>query len=76
MQLPATARRVEHSTDERLRCARVHLPEPAVGHLEPGAEASFLVLERDPLRDFDAVRAIRLRVKQGCILTTTTDSRR
>ena len=31
--------------------------------------ASFLVLEGDPLEDFDHVRSIRVRVRQGHVLT-------
>jgi hypothetical protein len=43
-------------------------PRRRIGRLEPGYEASFLVLERDPLQDVDAINDIRLRVKQGCIM--------
>lgn len=43
-------------------------PHRLIGRLTPGYEASFLVLERNPLDDFSAVREIRLRVKQGVIL--------
>ncbi len=49
-------------------CARTLFPDRRVGMLDPGAEASFLVLGADPLADLDAVRDIRLRVKQGVAL--------
>lgn len=45
--------------------AQTIFPGRKIGALEPGYEASFLVLEGDPLVDFDNVRRIRLRVKQG-----------
>jgi len=40
-------------------------PKRKIGRLEEGYEASFLVLGRDPLADFDAVKDIRMRFKQG-----------
>ena len=40
-------------------------PNRRIGRLEPGYEASFLVLDKDPLADFSNVKRIRLRVKQG-----------
>lgn len=43
-------------------------PERKLGRLEPGYEASFLVLGGDPLRDFSAVGDIRMTVKRGVIL--------
>ena len=43
-------------------------PTRPIGRLEPGYEASFLVLERDPIEDLSAVDGIRLRVKQGCVM--------
>jgi imidazolonepropionase-like amidohydrolase len=43
-------------------------PDRRIGRLADGYEASFLVLEADPLADLEAVRRIRLRVKQGCVL--------
>ena len=45
--------------------ARGIFPDRRIGRLEPGYEASFLVLDRDPLADFANVKSIRLRVKQG-----------
>jgi len=46
-------------------CARTLFPERRLGALQPGYEASFLVLDGDPLADFDATGNIRLRVKDG-----------
>ena len=59
--------------DELLRAwcqngAETIFPERKIGRLEEGFEASFLVLGGDPLEDFDHVRDIRLRVKQGHVL--------
>ena len=45
--------------------ARGIFPDRKIGRLEPGYEASFLVLDRDPLADFANVKSIRMRVKQG-----------
>jgi Amidohydrolase family len=42
-------------------------PNRNVGRIKTGAEASFLVLDANPLEDFDAVTRIRMRVKQGMI---------
>ena len=47
---------------------RAIFPFRRIGHLAPGYEASFLVLDRNPLDDFRATQEIRLRVKQGVIL--------
>jgi hypothetical protein len=44
-------------------------PARAVGSVEPGHEASFLVLGCDPLARFACVEDIRLRVKDGQVLT-------
>jgi hypothetical protein len=43
-------------------------PNRRIGRLAEGYEASFLVLEGDPLADFSATGKIRLRVKQGVVL--------
>jgi imidazolonepropionase-like amidohydrolase len=40
-------------------------PERKIGHLAEGFEASFLVLEGNPLEDFDHVKDITMRFKQG-----------
>lgn len=44
-------------------------PKRRVGYLKEGYEASFLVLNADPLQDFAAVQKIEMRVKQGEILS-------
>lgn len=51
-------------------CARTVFPERNVGRLAEGYEASFIVLETNPLEDFSAVRRISLRVKDGRVLKT------
>ena len=48
--------------------ARVIFPDRRSGCLEPGCDASFLVLAGDPLKDFAHIRRIRLRVKAGKLL--------
>lgn len=40
-------------------------PGRNIGRLDEGFEASFLVLGGDPIEDFDHVRNILMRVKQG-----------
>lgn len=47
---------------------RAIFPGRRIGRFEDGYEASFLVMGRNPLEDFDAVNEIRMRVKQGCAL--------
>ncbi len=37
----------------------------SIGHLREGYEASFLVLNGNPLTDFAQIKNIRLRFKQG-----------
>lgn len=49
-------------------CAATVFPDRAIGKLADGYEASFLVLEGDPLNNFDNVDTIRLRVKNGVLL--------
>ena len=44
-------------------------PGRKIGKLMHGYEASFLVLARDPLKDFTATETISLRVKQGYLLS-------
>jgi hypothetical protein len=44
-------------------------PQRKIGHLKEGYEASFLVLGGDPLQDFNNVKQIELRIKQGVPLT-------
>lgn len=43
-------------------------PKRRIGHLQDGYEASFLALEGDPLENFDNIRKIALRCKQGHFL--------
>lgn len=43
-------------------------PARRIGKLAPGYEASFLVLDGDPLQDFSNATRINLRVKQGVVL--------
>jgi hypothetical protein len=49
--------------------ARAIFPWRKIGRLEEGYEASFLVLNGDPLEDFTRVKTIRLRFKQGAPLS-------
>ncbi len=49
-------------------CARTVFPERKIGRLAEGYEASFLVLEGDPLADFENTSRIFLRVKDGALL--------
>jgi len=48
--------------------SRTIFPERRVGALQEGFEASFLVLEGNPLEDFDNVGRLRLRFKDGAVL--------
>lgn len=43
-------------------------PDRKIGSLDAGSEASFLVLDGNPLADFSALGRIRMRMKQGVIL--------
>ena len=47
---------------------RMIFPDRRIGRLRDGHEASFLVLEGDPLEDFANTQRIALRVKQGHVL--------
>ncbi|MHA7819066.1 MAG: amidohydrolase family protein [Erythrobacter sp.] len=49
-------------------CAVTVFPERKIGRLAHGYEASFLVLDGNPLDDFDATGRIVQRVKQGEVL--------
>lgn len=49
-------------------CVMSLFPGRQVGRLQPGQEASFLVLDDDPSANLDAVKHISLRVKQGRVL--------
>ena len=43
-------------------------PKRKIGFLRDGYEASFLVLDGNPLANFEQIKNIRLRFKQGCLL--------
>ena len=47
---------------------KVIFPERKIGALREGYEASFVVLEGNPVENFDQVRRIRMRVKDGEIV--------
>lgn len=49
--------------------AKTIFPERKIGELKEGFEASFLALEANPLEDLTNVKRIKLRVKQGVIIT-------
>jgi imidazolonepropionase-like amidohydrolase len=53
-------------TDET---AHAIFPNRRIGRLEPGYEASFIVLSGDPLADFASVKNVVLRFKQGVLVT-------
>lgn len=48
-------------------------PNRKIGFLVPGYEASFLLLDENPLKNFHAVKKIRLRVKQGLVLKSVAE---
>jgi imidazolonepropionase-like amidohydrolase len=48
--------------------AETIFPKRRIGRLEEGYEASFLVLGGDPIVDFEEVKDIRMRFKQGRIM--------
>ncbi len=50
-------------------------PRRKIGHLAEGYEASFLVLEGNPLEDLEHVEQIRLRFKQGRVLELPSTAR-
>ena len=43
-------------------------PKRKIGFLKKGYEASFLVLEGNPSADFEQIKHIKMRFKQGCLL--------
>ncbi len=51
-------------------CPAMIFPGRRLGQLRPGFEASFLVLDANPLTDFTAVQRIRLMVKNGATVRT------
>jgi imidazolonepropionase-like amidohydrolase len=50
-------------------------PSRKIGHLKEGYEASFLVLDGNPLKDFSKIKSIRLRFKQGFPITPSNSIR-
>jgi imidazolonepropionase-like amidohydrolase len=48
---------------------RAIFPGRRIGRLADGYEATILVLDGDPIRDFDNTGHIRIRMKQGTLLT-------
>ena len=52
---------------------RAAFPHRKIGRLAEGYEASFLVLRADPLENFDHVKDISLRFKQGCLISVTEE---
>jgi imidazolonepropionase-like amidohydrolase len=44
---------------------KVIFPHRKIGSLQEGYEASFVVLEGDPIKDFNEIKKIRMRVKRG-----------
>jgi Amidohydrolase family len=54
---------------------RTIFPRRKIGHLAEGFEASFLVLDGNPLEDFEHVKQIRLRFKQGRVLELPSTAR-
>ncbi|MBU2677900.1 MAG: hypothetical protein KJP16_12550 [Gammaproteobacteria bacterium] len=68
-----TLKMYDNATLLRMICTvtpRAIYPDRNIGQLVDGAEASFLVLEYNPLDDLSAIREIRLRVKGGVIVNT------
>jgi imidazolonepropionase-like amidohydrolase len=47
-------------------------PKRHVGKIESGAEANFVVLDGNPIEDFDAVTRISMRIKQGVVAEPMT----
>ena len=43
-------------------------PNRKIGKLKNGYEASFLVLDKNPLEDFETIKNIKMRFKQGQFL--------
>jgi amidohydrolase family protein len=62
---------IDNATLLRMWCtttAQTIFPHRKIGELKEGYEASFLVLESNPIENFDSVTLIRLRIKQGTVL--------
>ncbi len=50
-------------------------PKRKISKLEDGYEASFLVLQANPLEDFSAIRRVTNRVKQGHVIEVAAETR-
>ena len=50
------------------------LPNRKIGHLKNGYEASFLVLNGNPLEDFSQIKNINMRIKQGYFINKDKSS--
>jgi imidazolonepropionase-like amidohydrolase len=50
--------------------AQTIFPRRKIGHLREGYEASFIVLRGNPLENFERVKDIQLRFKQGVLINT------
>lgn len=53
-------------------CASAVFPQRRIGRLESGNDADFLVLDGNPLEDFNATRRIQMRIKHGRTLDLPT----
>ncbi len=65
---------IDNATLLRMWCtttAQTIFPRRKIGELKEGYEASFLVLESNPIENFDSVTRIRMRIKQGEVLNAT-----
>lgn len=54
-----------------ITAAQTIFPRRRIGYLREGYETSFIVLHGNPLEDFDRVRDIQLRFKQGFLINPT-----
>lgn len=53
---------------------RAIFPKRKIGCLAAGCEASFLALDGNPLEDFDALKRIKVRMKEGFVLRGVSSS--
>ena len=47
---------------------RIIFPNRSIGKIEDNYEASFLILDKNPLKDINSIKSIRTVIKQGIIL--------
>ncbi len=57
-------------------CAQTTFPDRFIGELQEQFEASFIVLEQDPLKDWSALNQIRYRFKDGRPLEIVSSQRK